>query len=40
MLKRNLPLVMTIVVFIAGYLYCLSQYPGFASTRVLGDLSI
>lgn len=38
MLKRNLPLVMTIVVFIAGYLYCLSQYPGFASTRVLGDL--
>ncbi|BAE75676.1 Inner membrane ABC transporter permease protein YjfF [Sodalis glossinidius str. 'morsitans'] len=38
MLKRNLPLAMTIVVFIAGYLYCLSQYPGFASTRVIGDL--
>lgn len=38
MMKRNLPLVMTIVGFIGGYLYCLSQYPGFASTRVLGDL--
>lgn len=30
MLKRNLPLAF----FIAGYLYCLSQYSGFASTRV------
>lgn len=38
MLKRNLPLAFTILVFIAGYLYCLSQYPGFASTRVVGDL--
>lgn len=38
MLKRNLPLAFTILVFIAGYLYCLSQYPGFASTRVIGDL--
>ncbi|TCV93756.1 galactofuranose ABC transporter, permease protein YjfF [Biostraticola tofi] len=38
MLKRNLPLVITILVFILGYGYCLSQYPGFASTRVIGDL--
>ncbi|WP_114194967.1 galactofuranose ABC transporter, permease protein YjfF [Edaphovirga cremea] len=38
MLKRNLPLLITIVVFILGYSYCLTQFPGFASTRVIGDL--
>lgn len=38
MLKRNLPLLITILVFIAGYSYCLTQFPGFASTRVLCDL--
>ena len=38
MLKRNLPLLITIVVFLAGYGYCLTQFPGFASTRVFFDL--
>lgn len=38
MLKRNLPLLITIVVFLAGYAYCLTQFPGFASTRVFFDL--
>ena len=38
MLKRNLPLLITILVFFAGYGYCFSQFPGFASTRVLCDL--
>ncbi|KAA3665629.1 galactofuranose ABC transporter, permease protein YjfF [Pectobacterium carotovorum] len=38
MLKRHFPLLMTILVFIAGYLFCLSQFPGFASTRVFFDL--
>lgn len=38
MLKRNLPLLITVVVFILGYAYCLTQFPGFASTRVMGDL--
>ncbi|CAM3753446.1 galactofuranose ABC transporter, permease protein YjfF [Rahnella bruchi] len=38
MLKRNLPLLITIVVFLAGYAYCFTQFPGFASTRVFFDL--
>lgn len=38
MLKRNLPLLITIVVFLAGYTYCFTQFPGFASTRVFFDL--
>ncbi|POD98994.1 galactofuranose ABC transporter, permease protein YjfF [Pectobacterium odoriferum] len=38
MLKRHFPLLMTVLVFIAGYLFCLSQFPGFASTRVFFDL--
>ncbi|MGV8926798.1 MAG: galactofuranose ABC transporter, permease protein YjfF [Ewingella sp.] len=38
MLKRNLPLLITILVFIAGYGYCFTQFPGFASTRVFFDL--
>ncbi|MGQ5290966.1 galactofuranose ABC transporter, permease protein YjfF [Pectobacterium actinidiae] len=38
MLKRHFPLLMTVLVFIAGYLFCLSQFPSFASTRVFFDL--
>ncbi|WP_413531062.1 galactofuranose ABC transporter, permease protein YjfF [Rahnella inusitata] len=38
MLKRNLPLLITIAVFLAGYGYCFTQFPGFASTRVFFDL--
>lgn len=38
MLKRNLPLLITVVVFLAGYGYCFTQFPGFASTRVFFDL--
>lgn len=38
MLKRNLPLLITIMVFLAGYGYCFTQFPGFASTRVFFDL--
>ncbi|POE07801.1 sugar ABC transporter permease YjfF [Pectobacterium odoriferum] len=38
MLKRHFPLLMTVLVFIAGYLFCLSQFPGFSSTRVFFDL--
>ncbi|MBU9825488.1 sugar ABC transporter permease YjfF [Rahnella perminowiae] len=38
MLKRNLPLLITIAVFLAGYAYCFTQFPGFASTRVFFDL--
>ena len=33
MIKRNLPLMITTAVFVLGYLYCLTQFPGFASTR-------
>ncbi|WP_434532512.1 hypothetical protein, partial [Escherichia coli] len=28
MIKRNLPLMITIGVFVLGYLYCLTQFPG------------
>lgn len=38
MLKRNLPLLITIAVFLVGYGYCFTQFPGFASTRVFFDL--
>ncbi|HEI8868629.1 TPA: sugar ABC transporter permease YjfF [Serratia odorifera] len=38
MMKRNLPLLITIAVFLLGYGFCLSQFPGFASTRVWCDL--
>ena len=38
MLKRNLPLLITIAVFLAGYGYCFTQFAGFASTRVFFDL--
>ncbi len=29
MIKRNLPLMITIGVFVLGYIYCLTQFPGF-----------
>lgn len=38
MIKRNLPLMITIGVFVLGYLYCLTQFPGFASTRVICNI--
>lgn len=38
MMKRNLPLVITLLVFILGYLFCLAQFPGFASTRVICNI--
>ena len=38
MLKRNIPLLITIAVFILGYAFCLSQFPSFSSTRVWCDL--
>ncbi|HHQ6631384.1 TPA: galactofuranose ABC transporter, permease protein YjfF [Serratia fonticola] len=38
MMKRNLPLLITIAVFLLGYAFCLSQFPSFASTRVWCDL--
>ncbi|MCZ8638934.1 sugar ABC transporter permease YjfF [Escherichia albertii] len=38
MIKRNLPLMITIGVFVLGYLYCLMQFPGFASTRVICNI--
>jgi hypothetical protein len=40
MIKRNLPLMITLAVFVLGYLYCLTQFPGFASTRVICILTI
>lgn len=38
MIKRHLPLMITLLVFVAGYLFCLSQFPGFASTRVIANI--
>ena len=38
MIKRNLPLMITIGVFVLGYIYCLTQFPGFASTRVICNI--
>ena len=38
MMRRLLPLLATLLVFVLGYLYCMTQFPGFASTRVLGNL--
>lgn len=38
MIKRNLPLMITLGVFVLGYLYCLTQFPGFASTRVICNI--
>lgn len=28
MIKRNLPLMITLGVFVLGYLWCLTQFPG------------
>ncbi len=38
MIKRHLPLMITLLVFAVGYLFCLSQFPGFASTRVICNI--
>ena len=38
MIKRNLQLMITIGVFVLGYIYCLTQFPGFASTRVICNI--
>ena len=38
MIRRNLPVLVTLAVFTAGYLICLAQFPSFASTRVIGNL--
>lgn len=38
MIKRHLPLMITLLVFVAGYLFCLAQFPGFASTRVIANI--
>lgn len=38
MIKRNLSLMITLAVFILGYLYCLTQFPAFATTRVICNI--
>ncbi|WP_261640640.1 galactofuranose ABC transporter, permease protein YjfF [Erwinia mallotivora] len=38
MIKRHLPLFITLLVFVMGYLFCLSQYHGFASSRVMANI--
>ncbi|OXX45063.1 MULTISPECIES: galactofuranose ABC transporter, permease protein YjfF [unclassified Vibrio] len=38
MFKRNLPLVITIMVFVLGYLVCLFEYPTFLSTRIIFNI--
>lgn len=38
MLKKNIPLVMTLVVFVLGYLFCMVQFPSFASTRIICNI--
>src|SRR3954470_6232812 len=38
MMRRQLPLFITIAVFLGGYAICLAQFPSFASTRVIGNL--
>lgn len=37
-MKRHLPLIITLLVFVLGYLFCLTQFPGFASTRVICNI--
>ncbi|WP_229428811.1 galactofuranose ABC transporter, permease protein YjfF [Microvirga pudoricolor] len=37
-MRRQLPLFITIAVFLAGYAICLAQFPSFASTRVIANL--
>ncbi len=38
MIRRYLPLIATILVFLLGYLFCASQFKNFASLRVVGNL--
>lgn len=38
MFKRHLPLMITIAVFILGYMFCFMRFPGFASTRVICNI--
>ena len=38
MIRRHLPVLITLAVFVVGYLICLAQFPSFASTRVIGNL--
>ncbi|WP_140919568.1 galactofuranose ABC transporter, permease protein YjfF [Limnobaculum xujianqingii] len=38
MFKRHLPLMITIAVFVMGYMFCFARFPGFASTRVICNI--
>ena len=38
MFKRNLPLTVTIMVFVLGYLLCLASFPAFMSTRIICNI--
>lgn len=38
MFKRNLPLVITIAVFVVGYLICVASFPAFLTTRVICNI--
>ena len=38
MFKRNLPLMVTIMVFLVGYLVCLASFPAFLSTRIICNI--
>lgn len=38
MFKRNLPLMVTIMVFVLGYLLCLASFPAFMSTRIICNI--
>ncbi|MFV0574367.1 MAG: galactofuranose ABC transporter, permease protein YjfF [Vibrio sp.] len=38
MIKRHLPLMITICVFVLGYLICLTEYPAFLTTRVICNI--
>jgi simple sugar transport system permease protein len=40
MIRRHLPVLITLAVFIVGYLICLAQFPSFASTRVIGIAAV
>lgn len=38
MIKRQLPLFITILVFVVGYLFCAMEYPTFFSTRIICNI--
>ena len=38
MFKRNLPLTVTVMVFVLGYLLCLASFPAFMSTRIICNI--